>query len=75
MTAHHSRWLKHPINKKWYKDMKKVFVGIDVSKKTLDASVIAPSLTEDKPVIISYGKFDNRPCGYRKIVSMARKAA
>lgn len=55
--------------------MKKIFIGIDVSKKTVDASVIIPSQTEDKPILQAYGKFDNRPSGFRKMVAMVRKAA
>ena len=38
--------------------MKKIFIGIDVSKKTIDASVIIPSLTDDRPILQVYGKFD-----------------
>ncbi|SDG68604.1 IS110 family transposase [Prevotella communis] len=55
--------------------MKKIFIGIDVSKKTIDASVIIPSMTGDKPSLQVYGKFDNRPSGFRKMVAMVRKAA
>lgn len=55
--------------------MKKIFIGIDVSKKTIDASVIIPSLTGDKPTIQTYGKFDNRPSGFRKMVAMVRKSS
>ena len=55
--------------------MKKIFIGIDVSKKTVDASVIIPSQTEDKPILQAYGKFDNRPSGFRKMVAMVRKAS
>lgn len=55
------------------KVMKKVFIGIDVSKKTIDASVIIPSLSDDQPIVLSYGKFDNRPSGFRKMIAMVRK--
>ena len=55
--------------------MKKIFIGIDVSKKTIDASVIIPSLTDDRPILQVYGKFDNRPSGFRKMVAMVRKAS
>lgn len=55
--------------------MKKIFIGIDVSKKTVDASVIIPSMTGDKPSLQVYGKFDNRPSGFRKMVAMVRKAS
>lgn len=57
------------------KVMKKVFIGIDVSKKTVDASVIIPSLSDDQPEIKAYGKFDNRRGGFRKMIAMVRKAA
>lgn len=53
--------------------MKKIFIGIDVSKETVDASVIIPSLSDDQPVIKAYGKFDNRPGGFRKLVAMVRR--
>ena len=55
--------------------MKKIFIGIDVSKKTIDASVIIPSMTGDKPLLQVYGKFDNRPSGFRKMVAMVHKAS
>jgi transposase len=55
--------------------MKKIFIGIDVSKKTIDASVIIPSLTGDKPILQAYGKFDNKPSGFRKMVAMVRKSS
>lgn len=55
--------------------MKKIFIGIDVSKKTVDASVIIPSQSNDTPIILAYGKFDNRPSGFRKMVAMVRKTA
>ena len=55
--------------------MKKIFIGIDVSKKTLDASVIIPSQCDDQPLIKAYGKFENRRGGFRKMVAMVRKEA
>ena len=55
--------------------MKKIFIGIDVSKKTLDASVIIPSQSDDQPLIKAYGKFENRRGGFRKMVAMVRKEA
>ena len=55
--------------------MKKIFIGIDVSKKTLDASVIIPSQSDDLPTIKAYGKFENRRGGFRKMVAMVRKVS
>lgn len=55
--------------------MKKIFIGIDVSKKTIDASVIIPSQSDDQPIIKAYGKFENNRSGIRKMIAMVRKVA
>ena len=54
--------------------MKKIFIGVDVSKETVDVSVIFPSMTENKPVVIDYHRYENRPKGFRTMLSDVRKA-
>lgn len=55
--------------------MKKIFIGVDVSKETIDVSVIFPSLTGNKPNVVYYQRFENKPCGFRSMVANVRKVA
>ena len=52
--------------------MKKICIGIDVSKETLDVTVIhieSYELVEK----LGYSKFDNRPSGFRSMTAWVRK--
>lgn len=55
--------------------MKKVVIGIDVSKETIDATVIIPSQTGSKVIPVFYKQYENRPRGFRSLVSDVRKQA
>ena len=53
--------------------MKKVFIGIDVSKEKLDATIIKK--TEKQPEIAGYEVFDNSKDGIRKLSGWVRKTS
>ena len=53
--------------------MKKVFIGIDVSKEKLDVTIIKK--TEKQPEIAGYEVFDNSKEGIRKLSGWVRKTA
>lgn len=55
--------------------MKKIFIGIDVSKETVDVSVIIPTQTDCKPVLVDYHQYENRPGGFRSMVAQVRRVA
>lgn len=55
--------------------MKKIFIGIDVSKETLDVSVVTRSDTDSSTVVLSYGKYKNGTAGFRRMVCDVRKAS
>lgn len=52
--------------------MKKFFIGIDVSKETIDVSVISRG-EEETPENLAYGKFENAPRGFVRMLAMVRK--
>ena len=55
------------------KDMKKICIGIDVSKETLDVTVIhieSYELVEK----LGYSKFDNRPSGFRSMTAWGKES-
>lgn len=52
-----------------------MFVGIDVSKETLDVSVVVPGVDGSHDEVIGYDRFDNRPCGFRRLVGFVDKLA
>jgi transposase len=51
--------------------MKKVFIGVDVSKEKLDATIIEK--TEGQHVVAGYETFDNSKDGIRKLSGWVRK--
>ena len=53
--------------------MKKILIGIDVSKEKCDATAISVENGLLEAVKLDYFVFDNRPCGFRKLLSWARK--
>lgn len=55
-----------------YKVMKKICIGIDISKETFDATVLL--VTEMNHLEqIAYSKYDNRPSGFRSLVAWVKK--
>lgn len=52
--------------------MEKIFIGIDVSKETVDVSVVLKDEYE-KPACLAYGKFENAPRGFVQMLALARK--
>ena len=52
--------------------MKKVFIGVDVSKEKLDATII--KRTEDQHEVAGYEVFENSKDGIRKLSGWVRKA-
>ena len=63
------------VNFKQCKDMKKIFIGIDVSKETLDVSVVTRSEEDNSTVVLSYGKYNNGAMGFRRMVCGVKEAA
>lgn len=53
--------------------MKKILIGIDVSKKTLDATAIKLETEQLGYSKLDYQVFENVPMGFRKMVAWARK--
>ncbi len=53
--------------------MKSIFIGIDVSKEKLDASVVRRQNGDDFIVKLVHEVFENAPRGYRKMVSWVKK--
>lgn len=52
--------------------MKKICIGIDISKETFDASIILVEDMSDLKVC-AYSKFDNAPHGFRSLVAWVKK--
>lgn len=52
--------------------MKKICIGIDVSKETLDVTVIHIESYELMEKL-GYSKFENRPSGFRSMTAWVRK--
>ena len=55
--------------------MKKIFIGIDISKKTFDATVISTTEADFDYVQLGYDKFNNGPKGFGKLRTWVRKLA
>lgn len=55
------------------KDMKNIFIGVDFSKKTFDATMIREG--EEENVVLGYSKFDNNEKGYKHFLCWAKKTA
>ena len=53
--------------------MKKIFIGIDVSKEKCDATAISAEKGLLEVVKLDYIVFENRPNGFKCLVSWARK--
>ena len=53
--------------------MKKVFIGVDVSKEKLDATIIEK--TEERHEVTGYETFENSKDGIRKLSAWVRKTA
>jgi len=53
--------------------MKKIVVGIDISKEKIDASAIDVSESRLGVVKLDYQVFDNRPMGFRRMLVWARR--
>ena len=53
--------------------MKKIVVGIDISKEKIDASAIDVRDTRLGVVQLDYQVFENRPKGFRRMLSWARR--
>lgn len=54
--------------------MKKIFIGIDVSKETIDVTVIFNTDRDAEPLTVGYDKFENNPKGFRKMLSWIKKS-
>lgn len=52
--------------------MKKIVIGIDISKEKLDASAIDVRDSQLKVVKLDYQQFENRPMGFRRMLVWAR---
>ena len=59
--------------KNGYKIMKKIFIGIDFSKKTFDATMI--QVIDEETETRLYAKFDNHKKGFKKFFRWAKKGA
>lgn len=55
--------------------MKKVLIGIDVSKETIAVSVIIPSLTGFMPEIMHYNEYKNTNGDFRSMVADVRRSS
>lgn len=55
--------------------MKKILIGIDVSKETIAVSVIFPEMTGFMPEVVNYNEFKNDKSGFRSMVTAVRKTA
>lgn len=55
--------------------MKKLFIGIDVSKETIDVTAIIPQEDGGTPEPVHYGRYENRPRGFRSMVAAVRRAS
>lgn len=53
--------------------MKKIFIGIDVSKEKCDATAISAENGLMEVVKLGYMVFENRPSGFRSLLSWAKK--
>lgn len=53
--------------------MKKIIIGIDVSKENLDATAICEKNSEFSLQSVAYSKFENRPMGFKRMLVWARK--
>ena len=52
--------------------MKKIIVGIDISKEKIDASAIDVRNNHLVLVKLDYQSFENRPMGFRRMLVWAR---
>ena len=55
--------------------MKKIIIGIDVSKEKCDATAISVENGIPEVSKLDYICIENRPCGFRKLLSWSRKLA
>lgn len=53
--------------------MKKIIIGIDVSKKTLDATAIKLEIEQLGYTKLDYQVFDNSPMGFRRMLAWGSK--
>lgn len=53
--------------------MKKIIIGIDVSKEKCDATAILSENGIFEVSKLDYISFENRPCGFRRLLSWSRK--
>lgn len=52
--------------------MKKIVVGIDISKEKIDAGAICVGNLQESPVRLDHQVFGNRPAGFRRMLAWAR---
>lgn len=57
---------------KRYKDMKKIAIGIDFSKKTFDAAI--KHRVDDDFIEVAYSRFDNDEKGFKAFLAWVRKS-
>ena len=55
--------------------MKRILIGIDVSKETIAVSVIFPEKTGFMPEVVYYDTFNNAKAGFRLMVAAVRKVS
>ena len=55
--------------------MKKIIVGIDISKEKIDAGAIYVENFQDGPIKLSHQVFENRPLGFRRMLVWTRRLA
>lgn len=53
--------------------MKKIVIGIDISKEKIDAGAICAENIQDGLVKLDHQVFENRPAGFRRMLVWARR--